>query len=369
MNKKMRELLSQIEAKQTAAKAFMNGESPDADKAKSELDAADELQKQYDVEKRLFEAEKDNVPTVAIISEKAVNGFAIISKLMRNQRLNDEEKALISGTNAASGENFLIPADVDALIRELRKSYVSAKTLLTVIPTESTTGTFNFESGTPTGLVAFDDGDSLDVTGDPTFIQKVFTIVNYGKLIPVSNILKGTEKGGLMAYLNNWFVKNAIISENAEIFTILKAGKAPTILKNWVELKSSINKSIDPSALIDGVLVTNQSGYDVLDCSLDAVGRPILTASAADPMRKMFNGLPIQVFPDAQLANVGGDAPLFYGSLKAGGYFIDKDGYEFAVSDQYLFNKNQTALRVIESFDVIQADSAAYAYNLLDIPA
>lgn len=365
MNKKMRELLAAIEAKRKEARTFQD--ASDTEKAATALDEIDELQKQYEVEKRLFEAERSEVPDEGNQdTEKRSTGFEVIAKMLKRQPLTDAEKALITG--GTSGENNLMPEDVDLAIKELRKQYKSAKTLVTVIPTDTMSGGFNFESGTPAGLTSLTDGDDVDATGDPTFTRKPFAIGLYGKLIAISNVLKGAEKAGLMAYIDKWFVKNAIISENAKIFTALKEGKTVKALKGLSELKTSLNKDLDPDALIGAVIVTNQTGFDAMDSEVDAVGNPILTTDLADPTRKLLKGIPIEVYSDAQLPNVSGKAPIFYGALDAGCYFIDKDGLEFAVSDQYLFGKNQTALRVIEGFDAIQADSNAYIYGTF-VPA
>lgn len=146
----------------------------------------------------------------------------------------------------------------------------------------------------------------------------------------------------------------------------MKDGKTVKAIKGLDELKSSINKDLDPSALIGAVIVTNQTGFDIMDSEKDAVGRPILKEDYANPTQKLFQGLPVVVFPDSQLPNVKtGQAPIFYGNLKAGCYFIDKKGYQFATSTEYKFNMNMTTMRVIESYDVIQADSTAYIYGTL----
>ena len=58
MNKKMREILSKIQEKTVQAKAFMDGENKDVEKANALMDEVDALQKEYETEKRLFEAEK-----------------------------------------------------------------------------------------------------------------------------------------------------------------------------------------------------------------------------------------------------------------------------------------------------------------------
>lgn len=95
-------------------------------------------------------------------TEKAV---AVLDKLLK--------KALTTGTNAANGENYLISEDVRTAINGLRRTYISAKELTTVIPTEVLSGPFVFEDGTPAGLVAFDDGGEISANGgEPEFVSK-----------------------------------------------------------------------------------------------------------------------------------------------------------------------------------------------------
>lgn len=362
MNKRMREILAAIEKAMNEVKSFKDQKN--FDDASAKLGEIKKLKKEYEVEKALFEAEQGKVPDKGNLNtEKKTDGFKVVAKMLKKQQLSDTEKALVTG--GTSGENLLIPEDVDLAIRELRKQYKSAKELVTVIPTESMSGGFNFEKGTPAGLTSLDDGADVDETGNPTFDRKPFAIKLFGKLIAVSNVLKGSEKAGLMAYINKWFVRNAIITENKEIFAKLEEDKTAKALTGWKDLKTSINKDLDPSALIGAKIVTNQTGFDILDSEVDGQGRPILQPNPANPTEKLFQGLHIEMFSDAELPNVSGKAPVFYGSINAGCYFIEKSGLEFAVSDQYLFGKNQTALRVIEGFDTIQADTKAYEYGTL----
>lgn len=215
----------------------------ETEKAVSALDELDDLQKQFDTEERKYKMERDLAKKGFVEEESKepvskATGFGVIAKILRNQALDEDElklvevqdelleKALTTGTNAANGENHLIPEDVRTAINELRRTYISAKELTTTIPTESLSGSFVFEDGTPVGLVAFDDGGDISATGgEPEFVRKSWTIKFFGKIIPVSNILSIAEKSGLMAYLNKWFLKNAIIAENQKIFVCLKDGK------------------------------------------------------------------------------------------------------------------------------------------------
>lgn len=367
MNKKMRELQAQIAAKQEEVKGFMAEETKDLDAAEKALDEIDALQKEFDLEERAMKANKADAEKAAPApAAEKVSGFKAMAGAIRG-RVSDEEKALITGDDATYGENYLVPEDVDFAIRDLRKSYVSARDIVTVETTDSLKGAVTYEAGAPAGLTAFDDGDTITEETGVSFVRKSFAINWYGKLIPISRILLGSEKAGLMAYLNRWFVKNAVVTENAQIFGALKAGYnsgTPKAVAGWEALKASINVDLDPSALIDGVIVTNQSGFAALDAEKDENGRPILETNPAKATQKTFQGLPVKVFPDAQLPNISeGHFPMIYGSTKAGATLVEKSGLEFNVSEHFLFGKNQNCLRVIEGFDVMSTDASAYIYG------
>ena len=366
MNKRMRELLAQINEQKNLLKGYMaDGEGRDLVKAEETLNKIDDLQKEFDLEKRTADMEKAGVPAGEVKETGKADGFKAIAKLLTRKSLTDAEKALISGENAANGENYLVPEDVKAEINELRKTYVSAKSLITVETTDALAGSVNYESGAPAGLAEFSDGADIAEETAPTFVLKKFAIAFFGKLIPISRILLGAEKAGLMAYLNRWFVKNAILTENAKIFEILKTGYGEAkAVAGWKALKKSIAVDLDPSCLHDAVIVTNQSGFAALDAEEDSDGRPVLQPNPANPTEKLFQGLRVHVFPDHQLANIDGTHfPMFYGSLKAGATFVEHEALEFALSEHVFFGKNQNCLRVIEGFDVMSTDTSAYIYG------
>lgn len=369
MNKKMRELQAKMLELKEQAKGFMtDGEGRDLDKAEETLDQLDALQKEYDLEARVEAANKAAVPTEEVSPAGKVDGFKMMAKLMHHKALDDREKtALITGTNSENGESYLVPDDVKAEINELRKTYVSARDIVNVETTDALAGSVNYESGTPAGLADFDDGDAITEESGIAFVLKRFTIAWKGKLIPVSRILLGAAKASLMAYLNRWFVKNATITENAKIFDTLKAGYnsgTPKALSGWKALKKSINVDLDPSCKINGIIVTNQSGFAALDEEEDANGRPILQQNPANPTEKLFQGLPVKVYPDTHLANIDATHfPVIYGDTKAGATFVEHQNLEFAISEHFLFNKNQNCLRVLEGFDVMSTDTGAYIYG------
>lgn len=369
MNKKMRDLQTEILKKANAAQALMEEETKDVTKATSLLDEADELQKELDTLSRLEKVAKAEVPEMPVVKKETTSGFQILSKMIRKKALTETEKAaLITGTDAVNGENYLIPEDVKYEINELRQTYISAKDIVTVVTTSALTGSETYEANAPTGLISFDDGDDIPGGVLPKFVKKTFTIGWHGAIIPISNVLLGAEKASLTSYLNSWFLKNAIITENSAIFTKLKDGYGtPKALDGWQSLKNSINKDLDPSCLINGMIVTNQSGFTCLDMEMDNNGRPILQPNPANSTELLFQGLPIKVFPDTQLPNIDETHfPIFYGDTKAGCKFIEYQNLQFAYSEHYGFGKNQNVMRVIEGFDTMSTDTSAYIYGSLE---
>lgn len=369
MNKRMRELQALIAQKSAEAKGYTEGEAKDIAKAQGLLEEIKELQKELDVLVEVEKINKGSVPTDPVPgAEKKANGFQMLAKMLHRKPLNEVEKtALVSGNNSENGETYLVPEDVRAEINELRKTYVSAKSLVTVETTDALAGSVTYEAGVPAGLADFDDGDAIAEETGVKFVLKKFTIAWKGKIIPVSRILLGAAKASLMNYLNRWFVRNAVISENAKIFEALKTGYnegTPKAVAGWKELKKSITVDLDPSCLINGVIATNQSGFACLDAEEDADGRPVLQPNPARPTEKLFQGLPVHVFPDAQLPNIDATHfPMIYGDTKAGATFVEHQNLEFTVSEHFLFNKNQNCLRVIEGFDVMSTDTGAYIYG------
>lgn len=368
MNKKMREIKTQIETKMNMVKGYMGEETKDLEKADALMNEIESLQKEYEIESKLFNAEMNDVEetTGEKVDEKSVkaNGFVTIAKMLMKKSLNDKEKALL--VDGANGENHLLPEDVKLEINELRKQYVSAKELVTVETTDALTGSVNYEVGNVNGLVDMTEGSEIDSADAPKFERKQFNIKFMGKLIPISRILLGSEKAGLLGYINRWFLKNAIVTENKAIFDTLKEDKEVKAIVGWKALQTSINKDLDPACLIDGVVATNQTGFALLDAETDENGRPILQPNPTKPTEKMFKGLPVKVYSDTQLENVDGKAPIFYGATKAGATFVEHTTLEFATSEHYFFGKNQNALRVIEGFDVMSTDVDAYVYGTFE---
>lgn len=365
MTKELRDLLEQINNKKEEARSLVN--SKKMDEAKALTDEVKNLQKEFEVKMALYEDEKKNITTIQ--PEAKVDAVNAFFKALRGERLSDVEAALVTG--GSNGENLVVPQDINTQINELRRAYKSARPYVGSYSTTTLTGTFVYEDlSTITQLTNFTDGADMPASNEPKFTSVPYSVKEYGAILPVSNILLQNEAGGLMNYIGNWFGKKATRTENQKIFDQLKAGQTVKNLADWKALKSSINKDIDPLIAADTAIITNQDGFDVLDSALDSFGRPVLQPNPTNPTERLFMGYPVVVFSNAELPTTGTTtkyAPVFYGNTKAGVTFVDRSVYEFKTSTEAGFKQNQTLVRVIEMFDVIDADKSAYVYGQLTV--
>lgn len=364
MNKRMREIYAKIENLSERANQYLDeGKTQEAEEIVNQIN---DLERQYVVAEKLQNNKKAEITEEEIdksIQDKKANGFTVMAKMLKGQKLNDVENAIViesDNEENPNGTNYLIPEDVNVAIRELKRTYNSAKELVNVVPVTTLSGSTNFETEDDGLLDDFEDGEAITESNDPKFVKKPWTIKFKGKLIYISNIVLGNEKAQLMSYINKWFIRKAVRTENKDIFTALKKDKEAVAVKGLDGLKRKINL-LDPA--LKQVIVTNTSGFAAMDAEKDINGRGMLQVDPTNASRKMFESLPIAVFADNELANVAeGKYPVFIGSTKDGIDFMDRESLDFATSEHYAFNKNQTTLRIIEGYDVVETDKDAYEY-------
>ena len=153
MNKRMREILATIENKRNIAKSYMDGETKDIEKAGAILNEVDELQKEFDIEKRLFEAEVTEIKdgTVEIMSIAREAG----SRTKMAVRSNNPN---VDAVGACVGMNG---ARVNSIVEELRGEKID------IIKYSEDTATFVSEALSPADVVSavmLPDGKSCRVT-------------------------------------------------------------------------------------------------------------------------------------------------------------------------------------------------------------
>ncbi|WP_078392083.1 phage major capsid protein [Shouchella patagoniensis] len=366
MTKEMRDLLEEIQNKKKEARELAN--SKKIEEAKAARDEMKDLQARFDI---LLDVQDDEEGKVLALNKNKQtdtksDATEAFFKFLRGKDLTEAENAML--TEGDNNEIILIPEDINHQITEYRREFKSARHLVSYYSTNVLAGSFVYEEGkTMLGLASFEDGDEIGYSDEPSFKNKGYKVKDYGALLPISKKLLEVEAGGLMAYLGRMFVRKATITENEAIFKQLIDGKTAKELSDWKSLVQSLNVDIDPAFASSIRIVTNQDGFNHLDLQVDENGRGLLQPNPSLPTQKLFKGYPVEVFSNGQLPSVDGKAPVIYGSTTESAQFVERKGLIIDASDHVEFKKNQTMIRMIESFDVIQTDPDASLYGLLDL--
>lgn len=366
---KVKEAQDKMDKVKNLKNAIIVQESLEAEEEESL--AAQQIENKYkDIENGLT---KDATKTNANFLRAAL-------KKVTGKSLTEAENALLLPTTSTpegtNGESYILPQDIRTLITKKMRQYKSIRDVIGYMPVGALTGSFpveNFE--TVTGLVDFTDGTDGNDSDDIKFKNINYALKEKAAFIKLSNTLLALTDNSLINYVVEIFSKKAIVTENSMGIAALKKGKTVKNLADWKELKSSINKDLDPAVLFGCSIVTNQDGFDILDSALDTTGRPLLQPNPSNPTQMIFKGYPVEVYSDTMLPSstatttVKAKAPIFYGNLVEAVKFIDLNGnIAFATSSEAGFMSNTTIARLIEFIDVQQVDSSdkCYIYGELE---
>lgn len=355
-----------------------NNELDEAEKTKSEIvDLKDKMEKQSFLD--ALEISKQEIPQAknegASASKESASFIRACIKKFSGKPITEIEDALLLPTGTGSNpdgtynEGYILPQDIQTLIRKRICEYRSLRTVCGSITTTALTGSYPVENlSSLAGLVDFTDGTDGTETVDFKFDKISFSLKEKGALIQLSNTLLALTDNDLMSYIVEIFAKKAVITENSMAVTALLKGKTVKTLADWRALKSSINKDLDPAALYGTVIVTNQDGFDMLDSALDENGRPVLQPDVTSPTSRRFMGYRVEVFSNAMLPSTvptstkDGYAPIYYGNISEGVKFVNLNLMSFATSKEAGFLRNTTYARLIEFLDVIQHDGSDKCY-------
>lgn len=371
--KKSDELKKTYDGLIAKAEAFQSAEQyddalkavDDAKKVKRDLDAALFIE-QEQAENFAKEAEPTNA--VAPVDESTKMKNRVFNKLVLGRPLDEMEQRIATkffnapgtpgqvGATPAKG-GYLVPEEQMRTLHEYRRAYVALKDMCNVQTAQSTSGKMP-TIGTETGkLVEFEELNEIH-QDDIDFGQIVYTIKDYGDLIPVSNQLLQDADIDLMSLIGQRFARKSINTENAEILALL-AALTPQSLSNWKGISKAINVSLDPAISASAKIVTNQDGLQWLDELTDTNGRPLLTTSLVDPTKYVFRGKEITVVPNSLLASGTKTIPMYVGSFSDYLAFFQKLGVELAVSEHAGFTRYATLIRAVERFGVVADDKEA----------
>ncbi|AVQ28841.1 phage major capsid protein [Fusobacterium ulcerans] len=276
------------------------------------------------------------------------------------------QNALSSTTGADGG--LLIPADQRTAIIELKRQYKSLRNLVSTESVTTLTGTRVIEQdaeNTPFEEVA-ESGKIKDLA-NPKWIPIAYSIKKYGGILPIPNTLLQDNTANLQAYINKWFAKKEIATENSLIVALLN-----TLTKKAITgidgIKDVLNEELDPAISERSVVVTNQTGFNWLDKLKDSDGNYLLEKDPTNPTKKMIAGRTVEVYPNKTLKNNTTKAPIIIGDLKEAVVLFDRQLMTLKSTDvgAGAFENDLTKVRGTLRLDIQKFDTDAVVFLEVD---
>jgi len=360
--KKRAELLQKINASRKIVLDFL--QAGKVDEAKAESENLEKLMKEFD---ELPEEGRKVVNNMQSKQERKVALNRAVATMLRKgySALSEDDKRLVkplntidspgnveSDTQARGG--VLVPVQTADIIKEMSMGAYRLKDKCDYFPTNTRSGVVPAGVNPEGGLIEFDELPVGGVpAGEATFKPIQYTVKNRGELIKVSNEMLADASADVLGYIFRYFGKKQIVGENLKILAALDSlGTAETVT-DWKGILKALNVSVPIGAVDSSVIITNQTGWNYLDSLTSEDGKPLLTLSLIDGAKWVFRGYEVIVIankylPDDETAGT----PFYCGSLFDAILFVEREGLELAVSDQFSFGQYATAVRCVTRFDV-----------------
>lgn len=344
------------------------------DEAHEKIQILNQARKELAVAEEMEAEEAENTivnGTIKGAPKKEIDVNRVFNKLIMGKAVTEEEMEVYNLASTGQIEHdpkkggYLVPEEQGKQLKEFRRYKVSLKELCNVVPVTTMTGKFPVAKDQKGKLIEFDELSEIGQT-DLTFAQQEWSVKDYGDIIPVSNTLLEDTVFPLISIIGGNLTTKAVNTENEKILALLKTANTKVTGKDYKDISTILNKTLDPALANTAKIITNQSCFDHLDKLEDKNGHPLLTDDLTDPTKKLFKGKEIVVLTDEMLPQDAKKYPLYIGDVKEFVNFYDRKGVEIAQSTEAGFTKNATLLRAIERFDVKVVDQDAVVY--LTIP-
>ncbi|MDD2952490.1 MAG: phage major capsid protein [Parabacteroides sp.] len=312
----MRDLLAKHDAKVKEAKAFMEGETKDLEAFNKAMDEADDIMKEFEAEKRLFESEKAPVtvdPTQTKTedpeekSEKGEKTPEDAMKAFAQSARNGfyQPKTMSEGTNADGG--YTVPEDIQTQINTYRDSKFSLLQLVDVESVSTDKGARTFKKRSQqTGFTKVGEGGKIGAKATPQFERIEYEIGKYAGYFPVTNELLEDSDSNIAQTLITWIGDESRVTANKLILAQI-ATKDAVALGDLDGIKKAFNVTLGSAFKATSKIVTNDNGLQYLDTLKDSTGRYLLSPDPnnAMAMRLAVGGsyIPVEVIPNDDLAN------------------------------------------------------------------
>ena len=343
MNKRMREITSQIEVLRNEAEVFYNNK--DFDAAEKKLAEIEDLNKEYAIAEKLFKEDKAKVDDKLIVQskeEKKIVDFVNGIKKVAN--------SMSEGSNVDGG--YTVPEDVQTEIEHLRESKESLQDLVSVESVSTNSGRRTFKKRTQmTGFSEVGEGGKIGTKKTPQYSIMNYKIKKYAGIYPTTNELLEDSDANIYNEIINWIADESRVTRNNIILETINK-KEKTLLNGLDDIKKVLNVTLGQAFKPTSRIVTNDDGLQYLDTLKDNDGNYLLQKSPADPMKLVLcagaTTIPVKVFANDTIPTTENKIPMIIGDLKEGIKFFDRKKLNITTSNVAVVGTGDEAINAYE---------------------
>ncbi len=379
MNKKLLELLNQINAKKAEVQNLAEaGNIEAAQSAKDELIA---MQNKFNLLKDVLDPDVlepvDMTLAAAPVLTPVEPKNDSVSEFANAARQRFRNAGMKEGTPADGG--YTVPEDIQTRINEYREAQASLISLVDVENVTTNKGQRTFKKrAQQTGFVKVAEGGKIGAGVTPQFERLSYEIEKYAGYFPVTNELLSDSDANIVGTLTAWIGNESRITRNKLILTTLGT-KEKTPIATLDDIKKALNVTLGQAFKPTSRIVTNDDGLQWLDTLKNDKGEYLLQPSPADPMQlRLCAGattIPVTVVPNADLPTATDKIPFIIGDLKETVKFFDRNQMSIMASDiasigtLNAYEMDMTLFRAIEREDCVLKDKEAFVYGEITVAA
>ena len=416
MNKRMREIMADIDAANEEAKSLF--EAKKLDEAENKLNEIEDLKRELSIAEKLFKEEKETVDDYAVAkigeNDKIKNFVKGIKKVLNSMN---------EGTGTDGG--YTVTPDVQSDIEHLRESKASLIDLVTVENVTKNSGRRTYKKrSSQTGFTKVGEGGQIGAKNTPKYDVMEYNIGKYAGIFPVTNELFEDSDANIYNEMVTWIADESRVTRNQLIIEAVNK-KAKVELNDLDDIKKAVNVTLGQAFKPTSSVITNDDGLQYLDTLKDSDGNYLLQPSPIDPMQMFLavgaTKIPLKVYPNADVTSepvytasvdtsvqagktyytrsgsegsyvytvvaeptgnpstssyyeiTSAKVPVIIGDLKEGIRFFDRQKTNIlastvaAAGDLNAFEEDLTLYRAIEREDVVVRDDAAFVNGYIEI--
>ena len=323
MNKKMREIMADIDAANEEAKKLF--EAKKIDETENKLNEIDDLKRELSIAEKLFKEEKETVDDAAVAkageSDKIKNFVKGVKRVLNSMN---------EGTNTDGG--YTITPDVQSDIEHLRESKASLVDLVTVENVTKNSGRRTYKKRSSlTGFAKTGEGASIGAKNTPQYDVIEYNIGKYVGIYPVTNELLDDSDADIYNEMITWIADESRVTRNQLIVKAINE-KPKVELEDLDDIKKAVNVTLGQAFKPTSYVVTNDDGLNYLDTLKDSDGRYLLQPSPVDPMQMFLSvgatKIPLKAYPNADLTSEPVYTASVDTSVQAGKTYYTRSGSE-----------------------------------------